>query len=476
MIMNRISLFFALLMLTLSSAVVCAQEVSPVDFMRLNPYQLKSNPAADLPYESVMSMVIGNIGLNVQTTTLRYDNIFDFDASGRPAAVNLKKLANSLHDNNFIGIDVNENFFSLYRRVGEGMFTYDHNVKAHGALKYNDGLFQLLANGNAAFVGDNNPAHVDMNLDATVYHEFSVGYQRKVNDNLSVGGRAKLLFGFANVTTDVCDAKLFTDADTYALSIEENVGARMSLPNMVFINNKGMLDAKGPLSVGDFFHNPGFGVDFGAEYHFNDQLGAVAAVNDLGFIHWGGNDFKLDGDIHDAGQFYDNGSFLYEGIHVDQLQHIFSDKDYREKFFDTIQQYFQVQLNSMENYTTMLNTNLLLRGYYDFTPQNRVVAQAQGRFIGNGFRPAFTVAYCGTFFDNLNVCATYTAMPHSYDNIGLGLSAMIETCNIYLTTNNLVGLFKPLNTSAFNAQVGVVFNLFKEGRHTIDESGRPGYL
>lgn len=110
------------------------------------------------------------------------------------------------------------------------------------------------------------------------------------------------------------------------------------------------------------------------------------------------------------------------------------------------------------------------------TSHLRVVAQAQGRFIGNGFRPAFTVAYCGTFFDNLNVCATYTAMPHSYDNIGLGLSAMIETCNIYLTTNNLVGLFKPLNTSAFNAQVGVVFNLFKEGRHTIDESGRPGYL
>ena len=61
-------------------------------------------------------------------------------------------------------------------------------------------------------------------------------------------------------------------------------------------------------------------------------------------------------------------------------------------------------------------------------------------------------------------------MPHSYDNIGLGVSAMIETCNIYLTTNNLIGLFKPLNASGFNARVGIVFNLFPERRYTVDES------
>ena len=96
--------------------------------------------------------------------------------------------------------------------------------------------------------------------------------------------------------------------------------------------------------------------------------------------------------------------------------------------------------------------------------------------MGSGFRPTLTLAYGCSFYDNLNVCATYTMMSHSYDNIGLGISAMIETCNIYLTTNNLIGLFKPLNASAFNAHVGIVFNLLNEGRHTIDESGMPEYL
>jgi hypothetical protein len=67
-------------------------------------------------------------------------------------------------------------------------------------------------------------------------------------------------------------------------------------------------------------------------------------------------------------------------------------------------------------------------------------------------------------------------MPGSYANFGLGLSAMIATCNIYLTTNNIIGCFNPLNSKGFNAQVGIVFNLFSEGRRTIDESEMPAYL
>ena len=54
--------FVAVLALLFACVSVKAQLVSPVDFMRLNPYQMNANPATDLPYESVMSLVIGNIG------------------------------------------------------------------------------------------------------------------------------------------------------------------------------------------------------------------------------------------------------------------------------------------------------------------------------------------------------------------------------------------------------------------------------
>ena len=476
MMMKKLYRYLGVAVLTLVFGALGAQTVSPVDFMRLNPYQMNANPATDLPYESVMSLVIGNIGLDVQNTTLRYDNLFEFDAQGRPSTVSLTQFANSLKEDNFLGFDADMDFFTLYKRPKKGLVTINYGVKVQGDAKLNDGLFKLLGYGNGAFVGEDHPVKVDMDVNAMAYQELAVGYQINVNERLSLGGKAKLLFGVVDVETDAINATLITDADSYALRMKEDIALRLAMPNAVYVDKNGNLKGNGPFSVGELFRNPGFGLDFAAEYRFDEKFSAVAAVRDLGFIHWGKNNIGVTGQVNDAGQFYDNGDFLYNGLDVDQLQRIISDEFYRERFLDSLQHYFQLEYAPMASYKTALNTNLMLRGNYDLDANNRFSAQLQGRFLGSGFRPAFTVAYCGSFWDNLNVCATYTMMPHSYDNIGLGVSAMIETCNIYLTTNNLIGLFKPLNTSAFNARVGIVFNLFLPERRYIDESGKPKYM
>lgn len=474
--MKKHTIILALSLSMLAFASAHAQTVSPVDFMRYNPYQMSSNPATDLPYERVISVFIGNVGLDVQNTTLRYDNCFDFDAQGRPATINLRQLANSLKGNNYLGFDSKLEQFTFYRRLKKGMLTIDYSVKAQGDMAYNDGLFKLAAYGNSAFVGENNPVQIDMDLNLVGYQELAVGYQRNITEELSIGGRAKLLFGEANLKTKAIEAQLITDADSYAVRLKENIAMKASMPNVIYVNETGELKVDGPFSVGELFRNPGFGIDFAAEYRFNEQFSAVAAVSDLGFIFWEKNNFNMRGAVNDAGQFYNEGDFLFNGLSVDELQHIASDDGYREQFLDSLQRYFKISFNPIENYVTALNTNLMLRGNFDFDAQNRFSAQVQGRFLGSGFRPALTLAYCGSFFNNMNVCATYTMMPHSYDNIGLGISAMIASCNIYLTTNNVIGLFRPLNASGFNAQVGLVFNIGKPERRFVDQSGTPYYL
>ena len=141
---NNTYRFLTALALTFVLASVYAQHVSPVDFMRLNPYQMNANPATDLPYESVMSLVIGNIGLDVQNTTLQYDNLFDFDAHGRPSTINLRQLANSLKKNNYLGLNANVDLFTLYKRFAKEMWSFNWGVKVQGDAKYSDGLFKLL--------------------------------------------------------------------------------------------------------------------------------------------------------------------------------------------------------------------------------------------------------------------------------------------------------------------------------------------
>ena len=466
--MKKIVFIIFVLALMMGMNAAKAQQVSPVDFMKMNPYQMKSNPAAKLPYESVMSIAIGNTNLSLQHTGLRYDNFFDFDAQDVPTTLNLIKLANGLNESNFLGINSETQLFTLYRSIGNGMLTFDWGVKVRGDLKFSDDLFKLLAYGNSVFVGEGNPANVDVNLNLNAYREFAVGYQHNINEKLSIGGRAKLLFGLANLATSNANVKLFTDPDSYALRIMENVGVMASLPRVFTLEN-GVLNANGGFIWSDLFRNVGFGMDLGVEYRFNKHFGVMAAVNDLGFIRWKLNNVKLESKIEDAGQFYDDGSFLFNGLDTDQLQLIISDEYYRERFLDTLKQYFPMELTNADKYTTGLNTNVLLRGYYDIDGKNRFTLQAQGMFYNSGFRPAVTLAYSGSFFKKIDVCASYTVMKDSYDNIGLGLAFNLGVFHIYAASNNVLGLFKPLNTSALDAQVGIVFNLWKAEKRMADE-------
>ena len=247
MTMNKHIIIMVVLLLSVVSGK--SQEVSPVDFMRMNPYQMKANPATDLPYESVMSLFVGNIGLNLQNNTLRYDNLFDFNVQGQPTTLNLRKLANSVKESNFFGMNANVDLFTLFRRLNKGMITIDYGVKTFADMKYNDGMFKLLGYGNSSFVGESNPVKINLDVNAMAYQELAVGYQLNVTPQLSVGGRAKLLFGFANVSTDICDAKLFTDADSYALRLEESVAMHAAMPRAIWVVD-GQLKTNGPFKVG----------------------------------------------------------------------------------------------------------------------------------------------------------------------------------------------------------------------------------
>ena len=470
MIMNKLYRIATVLSLVLAFASVKAQTVSPVDFMRMNPYQMKANPAADLPYESVMSILFGDIDLDVRNTTLRYDNLFEFNAEGRPTTINLRQFANSMKENNFLGLDANIDLFTLFRRIDngmlKGMLTFNYGIKVQSDMDYNDGLFNFVGYGNSAFVGEDNPVKVNLDVNAQAYQEFAVGYQMKVTDQLSLGGRAKLLFGFANVTTEACEAQLYTDPDSYALRLRENVALKAGLPNVFYVD-EGKLMTNGQFRVGDLFSNPGFGIDLAAEYRLDDRFSVVAAVRDLGFIRWNLNNIGFTSQLDDAGQFYDNGDFLFNGLSAEQWGNITTDNEYKEQFLDSLQQYFHLEFAPIEKYTTALNTSVLLRGNYDFDSHNRFSAQMSGRSYGSGFRPALTFAYNGYFYDMLDVCVTYTMMSNSYDNVGLGVSGRVsKTCNIYLTTNNIFGFFNPMNTSGMNVRLGMVFTLRPEDKNT----------
>ena len=458
--MKRLHISAILLsLMALASVVGNAQEVSPVDFMRMNPFQVNSNAATSLPYNSFFHLGIGNVNADIQNTNIRFEDLFGNGADGSSTAVNLKKFADGLEKDNMLNFGFTENIFGFGCDFMRGKITYWHRLRAQGSMQFDDGLFKFMAYGNSAYMGDDGPASLNVGLDMTAFQEIAIDYQMDLNNKLSVGIRAKILFGMARVETDAFSMKMYTSPVDNSIYLHEDIRFRTYLPR-IYSFTDGRFDLGERVQFQDLFRNAGFGVDFAAQYKIDDKWSVVAAVNDLGHINWSRFGKEVYGNLDEDGQLYQDGTFFHDGLDFNEIKMIFNDENYGKGFIDTLGQYFNLQSVESPASKTKLHTDILLRGNYDLDKYSRVSAQLQGYCSGIGLRPALTLAYSGSFFKKIDVAVTYTMKKKSFDNLGVGLGLNLGCFHFYATTNNLFGLLKPLSSRVVNVQAGFVLNFW----------------
>lgn len=468
--MKQFRIYITLFFLMAMSSMATAQFVSPVDFMRNNPRSTNANPAFYTYDYGYFDLMLGGINVGAQNLGLKYDKFFRFNENGQPTTLMLNEGVASLREVNYLNTYFNMDIFNCGRRTKHGYFTYTHRFREVESMSYNKDLVQLIANGNAAFLGESNPADINIRLSARVFQEFDFGYQMCLTENLNIGMRLKFLMGTADAKTNAMNVKLYTDPETYALKLMTEANATAALPyQLTFKDGEiGIVDKRFNPAI--LFKNYGGGVDLGAEYIINDQWGVAAALNDLGFIKWTNYSVSFTGELQDNGSYYDHGAFVFTGLTSEQVNAMMNDENFAEALMDTLQGYFQLTPQNLVSYTTGLNTNLMVRGYFDLTPSNRFSAQFTGYNMGLGMKPAMTLAYTGSFKDKYDVVVTYTMLPGGCDNIGLGLSANFGGLLMYVATNNVLGFFNPANRGLLSAQLGISFtsgNLIKRSETVV---------
>ena len=453
--MKHTRIFATLALLVGMGTASFAQMISPVDFMRNNPRSNNANPAFFIKDYGYFDLGLGGLNIGVENIGLKYDNFFRFNSAGQPTVLDLNQGLASLGDENYIGTYFNFDIFSCGRRTKHGYFTYVHRIREVQSLSFNKDLVQLLANGNAAFLGEENPADINLGLAARAFQEFDLGYQMALEEHLNIGFRLKFLMGFMDAKTNNFNVKLYTDPTTYALKIMSAADIQATLPYQFVMENGELQIVDKRFNPANLFKNYGFGVDLGAEYIINEHFGVAAAVNDLGRITWNNYSINLLSQIQDAGSYYDNGAFVFTGLTSDQVNSIMNDPDFASNLLDSLSGYLDVNFQNATKYTTGLNANFMVRGYFDANASNRFSAQFTGYNLGLGIKPAVTLAYTGSFSDKYDLVATYTMMPGSYDNVGIGLSANFGGLLLYVASNNVLGFFNPANSSHLNAQFGI---------------------
>lgn len=457
--------FLTVLIICLSNCGF-AQNVNTLHFMRLNPYSNYTNPASFIPFNAYIGFpAAGNINFSLTNTSLHYNNIFKTEA-GKPVVINADKLVKHLSNSgNWMNTNINIDILDFGFRVKRSFFSFSCRTRIDESLRFSKDVLAFPIKGNMNYLGENNTADLDIRLNLNAYTEIGIGVQTEINEHLYIGARPKLLFGLFNLRTQNMNAKIYTHESDCSIKMNYGIDANMMSIVPIIFNDSSLVPTIG---IEDFMHNwqsvfknVGAAVDLGMVYRFNDRFGIAASVLDLGFIRWKSNGTRFTGAIDSAGTYYDAGNFVFNGLSVDDLTAI---RDNTSEYIDRLMNYFPIDKDCIEKYTTVLSTHFLVEGYYNFGKCHRLTALLQGKVINKKFIPSFTIAYDGNFFRILDVCVHYTMAKKSFLNLGVGLGVNLGIFQIYAATENILAVFGSpvlktlMNSSFVNAQLGIVFN------------------
>jgi hypothetical protein len=265
------------------------------------------------------------------------------------------------------------------------------------------------------------------------------------------------------VNTNKFNASVYFDPDALSLFGHFDVDIRMAsaLPYYKLDNNgKIVLTAEDILKARDnpfrafrnhFAKNTGFAIDLGAVYRINEEIRVSASVTDLGFIRWKGSPLTMELKPHPDGK-----DVELLGFTSDQITNYINNGINFDTVFNIITDNFA--LKRLKAYNTMLTTKVMVNGYFDLTPSNRFIMQFKGFILGKVFMPQFTIAYNGTFFDVIDVVASYSIMKKSFENIGFALGLRMGPAHLYFGTENLLAFRDIKEITKLSGTVGLVLD------------------
>lgn len=339
-----------------------------------------------------------------------------------------------------------------------GYFVFTLSEKVNASMAIPSDVFSILDKG----IPDGSKFDFSpFALNASYYRELSFGYSYKFMNKLRLGINAKVLQGLAAINTDVKTFDLNTSKDLWEMKADGTV--YMSAPIDVYSDANGVPDSVGLLdtdvkSMIDNgilnFSNPGFGIDIGAVYELNDEWTFSASINDLGFIHWGG----------DLNSFNVNGEYDFVGLEVnnDNLDNISTAVD---DLMDTLKNIINLT-HGHESFTTNLQAKVYMGAKYNVNHYLGFGALSRTTFEKNDFRQEFNASVNVNLYHVLSTTVNYTYAINGANTLGFGLALRGGPLQFYLASDYLPYAYKnyTLEFTSENA----------DGSTNVDEHVVPG--
>jgi len=447
--MNRNIILTTLLglMITLSIKTMAQYDLGFYG-MRMVPQVSKLNPAFIPEYDFHFGMpALSSSYAGLGTSGPRYNQIFMVTPTDS-LAIDPKGILNNVKSSNNINTRSTEEWINVGMKVNNLYFSFSvSDITGVNAL-YSDKLVQLGIKGNAPFVGETMSLS-PIALKAMHYREFAIGAAWDLNDRLNIGLKTKLLFGKAVINTEQMNFELTTTKDYYNLDITSQFHINTSIP----------YDFKNSTSVSweeymFYKSNFGLGFDLGATYKIDDLWTVSASVIDLGYVSFDRylKTFKSDTE------------FTYKGIDVLQFYGLNDDEieTKMKEVTDSLINLFEIK-ESEEEFYVPLTAKVYLGTDYQYNDKVRIGALVRLEIFKGTIRPSFTASYYRQMGKHFGFSASYSMINRSYLNLGLGIVANLNPLQIYIATDNIIGIIVPESARFANIHIGINF-VFKEDK------------
>lgn len=442
--MRNFKLFFTVALL-LGFASLQAQS-------NLTLYQSKLVPQATTINPGFIPKTKVNIGLPVISgVSISFANAFSFD----DVEAGIKEFPNKLDPVNYFTLENSIDLLHIGFKVNQSYVSLSVQEKISMVFGYPRDLFRLFLLGNAGELLGQRVSFDGFGINLNHYREYALSFAKPITRKLTIGARAKYLYGMENITTSNSELGITTIDDpqqNYPIVIDGNITVNTSGVNQVFDNNIGEFSEKfsspeGILNYTTGLKNTGYGADFGFNYDLNKRVSFSGAVNDIGSITWRDSVKTLANE---------NINFSFEGIN---FQEFFSGGNLDSataELLDSLNAAFKLT-ESEESYTTALTPKVYGGVRFNLSKSQAIGLTTFFQFIPGAIRPAFSVSYEMNARKWLGLTTSYTIMSRSYANLGVGLVARIRAIQLYLLTDNGL-LFGKFAESAKNTSIRFGFN------------------
>ena len=393
---------------------------------------------------------------NYGNNSFHYNHILHFGEGTKKDSLvlDMPLLMKKVRKNTYIRSELRLDYFNLSIKTKKNSaITVNLSDRFMFGSTIPKSLFDFFLNGNKEYMLEGKPHDISrLSFDMSAFHELGVGYTAEIREKFSVGGRIKLLFGMANVSTKVTSLELTTDPDMYFITTTADMQIRKST-GMFEYDGEGFSFGDIGRLTGDLatFGNIGLGLDLGASYKITDKIAVSLSVTDLGFINW----------LHNAQIASANGEYTFEGIELGfrpgedgKLSYGMDTQAYNVgHIMDTLVDLFDMDINE-NSYMTWLPSNVYVGATYQFHEKLGFGFLYRGEIYKKTYNQAVTLSVNSNITHWLSLHASWSYINNTILNMGLGFSMRAGFVTWYMVTDDVIGLVFPQRAKTVNMRMG----------------------